>query len=252
MVCLSGFRILRPSALAASPFARRYWLTMFFSLIFLIAAAPVTADRIAAPAPNGEKSSGVEEKKLDLERAKFEFEKVKYKDELDQKRRDSQNDLIKTVVAALSLGVPFLIAVIGVWAESRNRRRNDIAERDSREKNEKLQFQLKAAEIALDVRNSGEIQPKAAALAQLFPDRLPQNFAKNLDPETIRFGPPTTDAKMELLKLLAQYPNERGAILRIWSHMFPADVGKWNKSEHLDYSWFKAIIDDANLNKGQK
>lgn len=235
--------------LAVSPLARYCWVFGYFIAFCASAsaAAPVSADQLVIPAANSNRNSGIEERKLDLERAKFEFEKEKHKSETDQKRQDSRNELIKAIVAAVSLGVPFLVAIIGLWAEGRNRRHDEIAQRQSREKNEELQFQLKAAEIALDVRISAEIRPKAEALAQLFPGRLPQDFARNLDPEMIHFGLPNAEAKMELLKLLSQYPGERDVTLRIWGHMFPADTGKWRRSEHPDYSWFKAILEDATI-----
>lgn len=212
----------------------------------LFAASQAAANQVSKSQTN----SGIEEKKLDLDREKLAFEKTKHKDEIDQKKQDSHNDLVKIIVSAASLGIPLIVAIIGFWVEARNRRKNEEIERASREQNETLQFQLKAAEIALDVRNSAEIQPKAAALAQLFPKRLPNNFAKDFDPEAIRFGPPITESKIKLLELLAQYPNERTNILRIWGHMFPGDTGK-KKSDLAAYLWFNAILDDEMLDKDQ-
>ena len=217
----------------------------------LCASACCAADVRSSPVGpqvDSDRTAIVEQRKLDLERDKFEFEKKKYGEELVQKQRDSDHESIKTWIAGVAVIVPLWVAIIGFWLESRKRRLEDYAQRVSREKSEELQFQLKAAEIAFDVRNSREIQPKAAALAQLFPGRLPANFAKNLDPETIRFGPPATEAKLELLKLLAQYPTQRTVILRTWGHMFPADTGKWKSSEHPNYAWFEGVLGDSSIN----
>ena len=236
---------------------RRRWLLGCFSL--LCASTCCAMDVPRSPATlrvSSDTSASVEERKLELEIKKFEFEKnekldfekKKFSEEMDHKRLDSSRENRKMWVEFCGVAVPLLVAIIGVWVETYKRRVEESAQRISQEESEKLQFQLKAAEIAFDVRNSREIQPKAAALAQLFPERLPKDFAKNLDPDTIRFGPPATEAKLELLKLLAQYPNQRTVILRTWGHMFPLDTGKWKASEHPNYAWFDGVLNDPSIN----
>jgi hypothetical protein len=209
---------------------------LFFCLCVVCVAAsaavPQSSRRAAGPAASSAPDRAVEEERLELERARFDFEKEKYRSELDERRRASHAEILKAAIGA----APFVVAIIGLWFESSKRRREEALQRESREKNEILQFQLKAAEITFDVRNSGEIGPKAAALAQLFPDRVPKDFAKNLNPDEIRFGPPTIEAKLKLLELLSQCSSQRAVILRIWGHMFPRDK---------DYPWFQSLCADG-------
>ena len=200
------------------------------------------------PNANSNRSASVEERKIDLETAKFEFEKKKYSEEMVQRRRDSNRESLQTWIGGGVVIVPILVAIIGVWVEAYKRRLAESDQRLSREQSEKLQFQLKVAEIAFDVRNSREIQPRAAALAQLFPDRLSTDFANNLDPDKIRFGPPATDAKVELLKLLAQHPTQRTVILQTWRHMFPENSANWKASAHPNYSWLDSVLSDPSIN----
>jgi hypothetical protein len=234
--------------MTSQPQLRRWFLGCFSLLCASACCAVDVPQSPVTPHVSSDRSASVEERKLDLETAKFEFEKKKYGEEMVKRQRDSHRESIQTWIGGGVVIVPILLAIIGVWVEAYKRRVEESAQRVSREESEKLQFQLKAAEIAFDVRNSREIQPKAAALAQLFPERLPKHFAKNLDPDTIRFGPPATDAKLELLKLLAQYPTQRTVILRTWGHMFPTDIGKWKASEHPNYAWFDGVLSDPNVN----
>lgn len=89
------------------------------------------------------------------------------------------------------------------------------------------QFEIKAAEIALNTENPSATKNKSEVLAQLFPKRLPPEFGKQFNPDQFSEPDPEADiaSKKELLKLLAEKPERRAQIIKDWKALFPDD--KW-------------------------
>jgi hypothetical protein len=160
---------------------------------------------------------------------------------------ESRTERNKALISGLAIAVPITIAIIGIWHESKNRRDDAKRELESQQASEKLQFQLKAAEIALSAPDSGQVKQKAEALTQMFPKRLPEGWADRLDPNRFRFGP-GRESRLELLKILAEYPNQRASILKIWGYFFPGDKKGWKEPDG-GYSWFQAILEDPSVNR---
>ena len=149
----------------------------------------------------------------------------------DQQKAGREQELehYKLLATALSVTVPALVAALAyvfqVWARRRD---------------EQLQFQLKVAEIVMDVRDSDVARRKAQFLSQLFPKRL-ESLSTGLtqDNKLTYFGP-SMERREELLRLLAQYPERKADIIRAWEVLFP-----WS----TDQDWFKALKADSTLNR---
>lgn len=133
-----------------------------------------------------------------LEREKLDFEKA-------NEDRKAQYELIKAIIAGVSIAVPILIGIYTLRAQSVHA------------------FELKAAEIVMGASNPGAIKRKAEILKEIFPTRLSKDFVKLYDPAEYTFVGPNISSKMELLKLLIEHPDQHDAILELWTRMFPAD-----------------------------
>jgi len=180
-------------------------------------------------------STTVEAQKLILEKEKFEFEKAKHRDEITLKNREDFYDFLKVLAAAIGLGIPIWLAV---W-QARVDRQKRIDE-------EKLQTQLKAAEIAMDATESSHVRARAQMVAALFRGRLPENFASGLDATDIRFGP-GTQLRLELLKLLAEHPEERGFLVAAWEAMWPGDKDpSWKPPVGTAFTWLTRLQSVVN------
>jgi hypothetical protein len=90
------------------------------------------------------------------------------------------------------------------------------------------QVMTKTVEIALDAESPYEAKARAEMLAAVFGDRLPLSLQKFPEINPAVFGSRkdgTIELRKELIKLLADKPQQRGQILRDWQVLFPAD--KW-------------------------
>jgi hypothetical protein len=133
-------------------------------------------------------SLDVEREKLELERAKVELEGEKLKVEK-----------FKALWTGISIMVPLLVAVItigfGVWSQMKQSQNQFEIQKLQAEIQSELQrqqarsqFEIKAAEIVMNTETPLGAQTKAKALANMFPDRLPSNFAASFDPDSYSIG----------------------------------------------------------------
>lgn len=157
---------------------------------------------------NGTTDINVEREKLEIERRKLDIDQERLRVERFRAWWTGVSIFVPVIVAAASV-------VIAVWSQRE-------AARSS--------FEIKAAEIVMSTDNPYTTHGKAAALAMLFPDRLPANFAKSFDPETFTGALPIDEAefnaKKELLKLLIDRRDaDRRKLLADWKQLFPED--KW-------------------------
>lgn len=204
-------------------------------------------DEKAAPKASTSSNFSVDEEKIQLDRERLDFESEKFSKEMSLKASEARTEWLKALISGIAIAVPITLAVIGIWHESKNRRDDAKRELESRQANEKLQFQLKAAEIALNAPDAGQVKQKAEALMQMFPERLPEGWAKNLTPAKFWFGP-GRESRLELLKILAECPSQRASILKIWSYLFPGDKTGW-KEPVGGYYWLEEILKDTSLNR---
>ena len=99
------------------------------------------------------------------------------------------------IATVLSLAVP-LMGILAAY----------MFQAWSQRKQEALQFQLKAAEIVMEARDTNQATRKAALLTTLFPGRPLRTLETALKGQKYPYFGRSLEAREELLKLLAQYP----------------------------------------------
>jgi len=152
--------------------------------------------------------------------------------EFDSSRR---LEYLKVLLTAGSVVVAFLAVFLPIknsirtLAEQRtiandaNENQAKIAREDS-----KVQFQMKVAELAFSTsQNAMQAREKARALASLFDSQLPANFAERFDPKKFRLSyGESNEMRRDLIRLMAERPQERTQILSDWYVLFGWD-GWW-------------------------
>ena len=87
-------------------------------------------------------------------------------------------------------------------------------------------FQLKAVEIVLSTHSQNQALHTARALREMFPERLPETFAKPFESNQLSgFGQDIVAAKTELLKVLpGKKPDDKREIIELWKALFSEDT----------------------------
>jgi len=204
--------------------------------------ATASLDKICASV---DAKSPLEQQKLCVELAKSNTEREKLAfEESTKDGRDLWISLAQLAAGTVAVGIPVWTVVFSSKNDRKRRLEEQERESEARKDDATLQFQLKAAEIAMNARDGGEGKVKAEALEALFPERLPRGFAAKLDPSKVKFGP-GREMRMELLKLLTEYPGSRGDLLRIWSILYPGDLdANWIPPKDGPYLWLPSLIKD--------
>lgn len=125
----------------------------------------------------------------------------------------------KAAWAAIGVVLPILgglgTVAYGVW---------------SLRKSIEAQFGVKAAEVILQGENSREALGRARFLRAIFGELLPRGFTQRVkEYEAGKHGPVRGGspgaimAKKEIIKLLAERPEQRAQILADWRALFPDD-----------------------------
>jgi hypothetical protein len=84
----------------------------------------------------------------------------------------------------------------------------------------KLQFEIKAAEIAFSGKSPKAVQNRGTVLKKMFGDRLPENFPAPFDAEAHGGGKETPAEKLVFLELLLKYPDKKQEIVEFWAGLF--------------------------------
>lgn len=132
------------------------------------------------------------------DRDRFEFDRY-------NEQRKAKIEIWKGVISGVALLVPLLIGVYSIRAQSR------------------MNFELKAAEIVMNARNVFGVRTRADVLRDLFPDKLPPDFADSFDPEKHTSRGPSPESKLELLKLIVAHPEREKDIVQLWRRMYISD-----------------------------
>lgn len=85
------------------------------------------------------------------------------------------------------------------------------------------EFQIKAAEIVTRFQDPDEMKGRALILSQLFPDKLPHDFAESFNPIPFR-GETHFAIKIDLLKFIIQNKQHKQEIIQMWKELLPADT----------------------------
>src|SRR5262245_56919808 len=155
---------------------------------------------------------------IDILRQKLKIKekelKIKEKEleDLETGKTRKLDPLIVGIVAAL---ISFLAAMGTAWFGLK-----------PQAEQARSQFEIKAAEIVLQTRSPGEASDKAIVLKELFPNRLPENFAQSFNPEKfLSYSPDIISEKLELLKILqGKKIAEMKDLVRLWILLYPEDT----------------------------
>ena len=120
--------------------------------------------------------------------------------------RTTNLEYAKIGATGLSILIPLFAALLVARAQART------------------SFELKAAELVLGSQNPFAARNRAEILKKLFPVRLPQDFAQAFRPEEHARVGPSTESKLELLKLIAAHPGREADVVTLWRRMYPKDT----------------------------
>jgi hypothetical protein len=177
---------------------------------------PTTNSNVSASStPDG----AFEERKLSIE-----TERLRLENERENKKLDLEKT--KAWLTAFSLVVPLLAALATIFYSSRSFRKQLKENAAQQKEAAKLQFEMKAAEIAFAGKTPTAVVNRGNMLKKIFGDRLPAGFPGPIVPEEHGGGHEPSEEKLLLLKLLAEHHDRRAEILMFWEALFPIDK-KW-------------------------
>jgi hypothetical protein len=114
-------------------------------------------------------------------------------EKLELEREKVRLERFKVWWTGISIMVPLLVAAVsisfGMWTQSQQAKlQSEIQAQQAKvqlelqDRQARSQFELKAAEIVMNTETPLGALTKARALANMFPERLPKNFAETFDP----------------------------------------------------------------------
>ena len=165
----------------------------FVFLALTLVASPGALAQQASP-----NSNGAVEVWTVTERERFDFDK-------HNEDRKARTEIWKGLISGAALLIPLLIGIYSIRAQARTN------------------FELKAAEIVMNAKNVFGVRKRADVLRELFPKRLGQDFADSFDPQKHAVLGPSTDSKLELLKLIVAAPEREQQIVDLWRRMYSGD-----------------------------
>jgi hypothetical protein len=187
-------------------------------------------------------SQDLEQKKFDLEERRLTLDKEKLEQDKQKDAKNFKVEITKARWNTLSIAVPLFLGVVAYLLQIIIQRRN-----------ESLQFQLKAAEIAMTARDSNQVAAKGAILKALFPKKLKEFAIAAFNPKEFPFSA-SMEMRERLIALLAENPGSRGEIIRAWGLMFPWDRQEWDNlkpEEKGKYKWFDKLEQDISLTQNR-
>lgn len=165
-----------------------------------------TADQKAHSAPSV--TPPAQEQQLAVDRERLQFEKQKFVVE-------TENEKTKEHWSAASAIGPMIAALFtlcyGIW---------------SFRETAKLQFEIKAAEIAFEGKTPKAVENRVKFLKSLFGKRLPDNFPTRIgtgEYNGSKDAPADKEApaeKITFLELLLKYPGKEHQIFSLWTALF--------------------------------
>jgi len=162
----------------------------------------------------------IEERKLILDRDRLDFEKQKFEAETKLSSAKLEQERTAAMWSAASTILPFVAGFFtlcySIWSFRRQASQAATFQKDSA----KLQFDLKAAEIAFSGKSPEAVKNRASALKKMFGDRLPADFAKDFDADSHGGGKEASTEKMAFLDLLLKHPDKQPQIVKIWDALF--------------------------------
>lgn len=161
-----------------------------------------------------------------IARLKLDTEQAAFNRRLELEKLDVER--MKAWITGGSLMVPLMVAAITFALGVRNQNQQARLQREAQEATERAQFELKAAEVVLDVKGPVAAKNKARALKALFPKRLPDDFVTSFNPSDFE-GPKreSYEAKVAFFEVAASHAKDISSVATLWKQLFPGD--KWTE-----------------------
>lgn len=161
--------------------------------------------------------------------SKLESEKFEYQKALEEKKLGVEQ--LKAWLTGGSILIPLVLGILTLAWQSRTTTK--LKEREALDA-----FELKAAEIVLNNVNTPiAVKRKAKVLAELFPNKLPSNFAEAMDPS--KYGGvagTSVENKLELFRAACSKVQSPAEVYEIWHQIFPG------------HNWIKPLLPNLSLN----
>ncbi|MFN2456159.1 MAG: hypothetical protein ABR577_18295 [Pyrinomonadaceae bacterium] len=159
----------------------------------------------------------LERQRIDLQRQQLELQKQQPEIELEKLRVERS----KAIWTGLATMVPILIAFSTLWYTARSQNRQERLQRELQEYQMRIQFRIKAAELAMSATRPSAALARARMLQAMFPDDLPKGFAESIDAG--KYSGTSPETKRELLKLVVEDLEHKEEIIHLWKALFPRD-----------------------------
>jgi hypothetical protein len=160
----------------------------------------------------------VEQRKLDLEERRVAIEE-----------RQARHAFL----TKLGIIIPVVAALIAFGADVVVQRLNANDALSLQRTRAQADFELKVADLVMNVHGPFESRGRAVALREIFANRLGKEFARTFNPEDAT-NKEATDrdalvaSKKELLTLIAEHPAARKQLVLAWERLFPKDTWAHN------------------------
>jgi hypothetical protein len=165
-----------------------------------------------------------ETSQFDLDREKIAIEREKIameRERLDLEPQKLREERCRTLLTAGSIFGSVLIAALTFFYHICALHQEAALAHELQVVEAQAAFELKAAEIVMDTQTPLAAKNRTRALADLFPDRLPSDFAITFDP-AVYGGSTPLEARIELFRALVEYPDRALEIHSLWSDAFPS------------------------------
>jgi hypothetical protein len=211
---------------------KNYFLVIGALLLLLPGAAYAKKTPARRPDTSRTAASDKDNSDLALEKKKFQLEVQKFASDaeaentrLSIEREKLNADLAVAKWSKVSSVVPLVVALLtiiyGVWTFNKQGKQQTAAQADAA----RLQFELKAAEIAFAGKTPEAVMNRAKALSAVFPDRLPSDFLSSFDPQKFGGGKQDPAGKKCFLELLTKCssPQDKAEMVSLWKALFADD-----------------------------
>ena len=146
-------------------------------------------------------------------------------------RFSTVDNLVTILVAAAPFAGVLLTILVSVWtfrrqsAQQAEQWRSDAKQRDKQQADAaRLQFDLKAAEIAFAGKTPEAVRNRVMVLRELFSERVGANFLGTFDPAKFGQKEEEDEPKRLFLELYLRHPDRLPELLRLWKQLFRGDV----------------------------
>jgi hypothetical protein len=181
-----------------------------------------------------EEDLAAQRERLELDKKKFASDREKEGKELEIEKAKLEVEQSKVPWSAASTIVPLLAALFTIGYSVWSFRKQNTLQSEAQKAAAKLDFEIKAAEIAFAGKSPQAVQNRGGTLKEMFGDRLPDKFPGSFDPKLYGGDKEDPEGKKLLLELLLKYPDKKEDILKYWDQLFPGD-----------YQWLERVTRDA-------